>query len=209
MSNISTIFIDIGGVLLSDGWDRLSRRKAVEKFGLNLDEFEAKHAPLADVLDMGQISVSEYLDRLLFYKKQPFSKNEFWEFMKGESSANPDSLALVTNLARQGKYFLATINNESFDLNLYRIEKFKLGSFFSVFLSSCFLGLKKPDSAIFERALQITDKQPKETIFIDDREINLVAPRKLGMNTIHFENAQQLANDLQTYGIALVDIQQA
>jgi len=197
MAGKSAIFFDVGGVLMTDGWDHVSRKLATEKFGLDWQEFETEHAKYADALDTGNLSVADYLDRVVFCKPCSFSKNEFFEFMKNESVPNQDSLRLVAELAKEGKHFLGTLNNESTDLNLYRIEKFQLYKYFTVFLSSCFLGVKKPDKLIYERALQITHSKPEETIFIDDREANLVPPRELGMTTIQFKSADQVRRDLQ------------
>jgi len=201
LANISTIFFDVGGVLLSDGWNHISRKKAAEQFSLDFDELEARHAPLADALDTGQVSVNEYIDKAVFYQSRPFSKIDFYQFMKDQSQPNNDTLELAASLAAQNKYFMATINNESVELGVYRIEKFKLASTFTVFFTSGFMGLKKPDSPIFERVLKITQKKAPETVFIDDREANLVAPKHLKMNTIHFENVQQLTKDLADLGI--------
>lgn len=203
MANISTIFFDVGGVLLSDGWDHVSRKKATEHFALDFDEFESKHAPLAGALDTSQISVNEYIDKTVFYKTRSFSKIDFYQFMKDQSIPDSDTLALAAGLAAQHKYLMGTINNESAELNTYRIEKFNLAATFTVFFSSGFIGLKKPEAPIFERALLITQKKAAETVFIDDREANLVAPRHLKMNTIHFENAQQLTKELADLGIVI------
>jgi putative hydrolase of the HAD superfamily len=203
LANISTIFFDVGGVLLSDGWDHISRKKAAEQFSLDFDEFEAKHAPLADDLDTSQISVNEYIDKAVFYKSRSFSKIDFYEFMKEQSQPDDDTLALAASLAAQNKYFLGTINNESAELGVYRIEKFKLADTFKVFFTSGFMGVKKPHSQIFERALQISQKKAADTVFIDDREENLGAPKQLKMNTIHFENAQQLKKELADLGVSI------
>ena len=203
LANITTIFFDVGGVLLTDGWNHLARQKAAENFGLDLKDFETRHAPLADALDTGKISVNDYIDKVIFYKERSFSKIDFYDFMKEQSVPIPGTLDLVANLAAQEKYLLGTINNESVQLNLYRIEKFSLAQHFKLFFSSCFMGIKKPDSAIYERALQICQKKAAETIFIDDREANLVSPRNLKINTIHFENADQLKEELHKFGVSM------
>ena len=192
MANITTIFFDVGGVLLTDGWGHISRKQAAEKFDLDFDEFEHKHAPLADALDTGQISINEYINQTVFFKDRSFSKSDFYQFMKDQSLPMNDSLALAAVLAAQNKYFMGTINNESIELGLFRIDKFKLADSFKVFCTSGFIGAKKPQALIFERALQITQKTAVETVFIDDRQDNLVAPKKLQMNTIHFESVEQV-----------------
>lgn len=203
MANITTIFFDVGGVLLTDGWGHISRKQAAEKFDLDFDEFEHKHAPLADALDTGQISINEYINQTVFFKDRSFSKSDFYQFMKDQSLPMNDSLALAEALAAQNKFFMGTINNESIELGLFRIDKFKLADSFKVFCTSGFIGAKKPQALIFERALQITQKSAAETVFIDDRQDNLVAPKKLQMNTIHFENVEQVKKDLAALGIVV------
>jgi putative hydrolase of the HAD superfamily len=203
MSKITTVFFDVGGVLLTNGWDHESRKLAAAKFQFDWDEFEKEHDKLADALDTGMISMSIYLDKVLFYKERPYTKAEFYEFMKEQSVLNAEALAVASKLSAQKRYLLSTLNNESTDLNLFRIEKFGLGAVFQLFLSSCYLGVKKPDPAIFIRALLLTNKRPEETIFIDDRLANLEAPKHLGMTTIQFINAEQLTADLAAHGVAI------
>ena len=203
MANISTIFFDIGGVLLNDGWNHVSRKAAADHFGLDFSEMETKHAPLADDLDTGKLSVNDYIDKAIFYQARSFSKSDFYQFMKDQSVAKDASIAIAAKLAAQNKYLMATINNESTELNRFRIDKFKLAPYFSAFYSSGFMGLKKPESAIFERVLDITQKKGPETVFIDDRENNLVAPRVLKMNTIQFQSAEQLTKELAALGITV------
>lgn len=202
MADKTAIFFDIGGVLLTNGWDHNSRHAAAKNFSMNWDEFENKHKQYADALDMGMVSVSTYLDKVVFDVSREFSKTEFYEFMKAQSIADDQTIAIARALSLQKKYSMATLNNESTDLNLFRIEKFGLGAIFPAFLSSCYLGLKKPDPAIYIRALLITNKRPEETLFIDDREENLEAPRQLGISVVHFQSATQLAAELKnSYGI--------
>ncbi len=212
MSEITAIFSDIGGVLLTNGWDHNSRRKAAEVFELPWEEFEAAHAKLADALDKGTISVDQYIDAVVFNQPRSFNKEEFYRFMKEQSVAFPDSLAIMAGLADSRRVLLATINNESRQLNGFRIDKFGLAKYFQAFFSSCYLNLKKPEKEIFERVLLITQKKPEETIFIDDRKENLVNAKILGMNTIHFLSdsqgpdqlrnaARQLVTDLAAYGV--------
>jgi len=122
-----------------------------------------------------------------------------------QSQPKPDSIEIARQLAAAHKYFMATINNEILELNLYRIEQFGLRRYFSVFFSSCFLGLRKPDEAIYRTALQVSQHRPAECIFIDDREVNLECPRELGLATILFRDAAQLRQDLQHHGVEITD----
>src|SRR5438445_389609 len=200
---ITTIFFDIGGVLLTNGWGRDSRRAAAEYFHLDWDEFSDRHEKLAQAIETNRMSFDDYLDHAVFYRPREYSREEFRDFMFAQSQAKPESLAIVSQLARSRKYLMATLNNEMLELNLFRLEHFGLRSLFSIFFSSCFVGLWKPDEAIYRLALTVTQRSPAQCIFIDDREVNLECPRKLGMNTIQFESAMQLRAELIQNGVEI------
>jgi putative hydrolase of the HAD superfamily len=202
---ITTIFFDIGGVLLTDGWGHVSRRLAAEKFGLDWDEYSERHEKVAHAIETNRLTLEHYLDRAIFYRPRSFTREEFSNFIFAQSEANLDSLKLAEELAQSGRYFMATLNNEILELNVFRIEKFGLARYFSVFFSSCFLGLRKPDEAIYRMALQITQHAPEECLFIDDREVNLECPRELGINTILFRDATQLRSELIGKGVVLTN----
>ncbi|MEK6337550.1 MAG: HAD family phosphatase [Acidobacteriota bacterium] len=200
---ITTIFFDIGGVLLTDGWGHNSRRAAAERFSLDWDEYSERHEKVAHAIETNRLSLEHYLDRAIFYRQRPFTRADFRDYIFAQSQPKPDSIEFVTELAASGKYFLATINNEILELNVYRIEHFGLQRLFPVFFSSCFLGIRKPDEAIYRTALQVTQRQPAECIFIDDREVNLECPRELGLATILFHDAIQLRRELGENGVDL------
>ncbi len=204
MAKISALFWDVGGVLLSNGWDKPSRRKAVEKFGLDWEEFEDMHELVVTAFETGQIALVEYLKRTVFYRPRSFTQEDFRDFLFSLSQPCLETLTILERLAESKKYMLATLNNESVDLNLYRIERFGLWKYFDVFFSSCFLGVKKPDEAIYRLALQITQLPPEECLFIDDRALNLECARNcVGMRTIHFENPPQLRRELKDLGFEI------
>ena len=200
---ITTIFFDIGGVLLTDGWGHDSRRAAAEKFGLDWEEYSDRHEKVGHAIETNRMSLEQYLDRAIFYRPREFSREEFRAFIFAQSQPKPESIAIVAQLADSKNHFLATINNEVLELNLYRLEHFGLRRYFPVFFSSCFLGLRKPDEAIYRLALQVTQEAPANCIFIDDREVNLECPRELGLNTILFRDVAQLRVDLTEAGIEL------
>jgi putative hydrolase of the HAD superfamily len=198
---ISTIFFDIGGVLLTDGWGHDSRREAARQFGLDWDDFTDRHEKVAHLIETNLLTLERYLDRVIFYRPRSFSRDEFRAFVFAQSQPKPESLEIAHKLAGLNKYFLATLNNEVLELNLYRIQHFDLCKDFSVFFSSCFLGLRKPDEAIYRTALNIMQRAPEQCVFIDDREVNLECPRELGLRTIHFQDASQLRRELRENGI--------
>ena len=182
MADLKALFWDVGGILLTNGWDRASRRKAVETFGLDAEEFES---------------------RTVFYRPRDFTNEAFKDFMFAQSAPYPEPLAIVERLAHSRRYLMATLNNESLELNLYRINRFGLRRHFTAFLSSCFLGVKKPDEVIYRLALQLTQLAPTESLFIDDRALNLECAGRLGMRTIHYQNPAQLEQALRESGIEL------
>lgn len=201
MSSITTLFFDIGGVILTNGWDRESRREAAKAFQLDWDDFQDRHDLSFPAFDCGQITLNQYLDHTLFYRPRSFTREEFTAFMFAQSKEYPDTRAILTALARSGRFLIAAINNEPLELNQYRIEAFRLRNDFQVFFSSCYLNARKPEESIYRIALEVTQRPPEDCLFIDDRSLNLENPRRLGMNVIHHRDAQQLREDLKSYGI--------
>ncbi len=197
MPPISAIFWDVGGVLLTNAWDRSQREAALEHFKLDEEEFADRHEMVVSSFERGKIGLDDYLDRTVFYRARPFSRDEFKQYIFSLSQPNTEALTFARQLADSKKYLMGTINNESRDLNLYRIEKFGLHSIFSLFVSSCFVGLRKPEQDIYRLALEITQKAPEECCFIDDRSINLEAAKRVGMHTIKMDSVAQLRDDLR------------
>jgi putative hydrolase of the HAD superfamily len=197
LPNITTIFWDVGGVLLSNAWDRLQRQRALQKFGLDEIEFDDRHDMLISSLERGKISLKEYLEHTIFYRPRSFTPQQFTDFIYSLSQPDDETLKLGKELSRSCKYFMATINNESAELNSYRIQTFGLREIFGLFVSSCYVGLRKPEDAIYRLALQITQRAPEECCFIDDRPLNLDAARRLGINVVRMEGAGKLRADLQ------------
>jgi putative hydrolase of the HAD superfamily len=203
MGEVTALFWDVGGVILSNGWDRAARAEAATKFGLDWEDFQDRHELASPAFETGQITLDTYLQRTVFYRKRAFTRDEFTAFIFDQSEELPDSRAILSGLAQAGKYFLATINNEPLELNLKRIERFNLRREFDVFFSSCFVRIRKPDEGIYRLALDVTQRRPEECLFIDDRALNLECARQLGMRTIHFQNAAQLRQDLESNGVTV------
>ena len=201
MTEITTLFWDIGGVILTNGWDRGSRLEAATAFHFDLEEFQDRHDLSFSAFDSGLITLNEYLDRTLFYCSRSFTREEFTAFMFAQSKEYPDTRAILDKLAASGKYFIGAINNEPLELNQYRIEAFHLRRDFLVFFSSCYVRSRKPEETIFRVALEVTQRPPDQCLFIDDRPLNLEAPRRLRMNTIHHQNAVQLRSELGKFGV--------
>jgi putative hydrolase of the HAD superfamily len=201
MSAITTIFFDIGGVCLSNGWDHEQRQALAQQLGFDYPSFDGRHRQVIDSLERGQLTLDEYLHWTLFYEPRPFTIDRAIDAIQQLSTPFDETLAIVRALRDSGRYLLATINNESRELNEYRIERFGLRELFSAFFSSCYLGLIKPQPEHYRRAMQITQRRPDECLFVDDRPMNVEVARILGMRPIQFSSADQLAADLRARGI--------
>jgi putative hydrolase of the HAD superfamily len=204
VSAIHAIFWDVGGVLLTNAWDRSERMAALEHFRLDDEEFHSRHEMVVSSFERGKISLDEYLDRTVFYRNRPFTRDQFRDYMFSLSQPMPEVLAFARGLADSGKYFMSTINNESRELNLHRIEKYGLRTIFRLFVSSCFVGLRKPESGIYRLAIETTQISPEECCFIDDRALNLECAAKMGMRTIQMQTLGQLREELGRLGVKAV-----
>ncbi|HKI86432.1 MAG TPA: HAD-IA family hydrolase [Thermoanaerobaculia bacterium] len=196
-----TILWDVGGVLLSNGWDHLARGRAVRTFDLEGDDFEARHQRVVEAFECGRIGLNDYLDRTVFWKERRFSRGDFRDFMLSQSEAQPAALDLASRVARLGRARMVTANNESLELNRYRISSFGLDEIFESFFSSCYLGVRKPDSRFFSAVGGILGKDLEGCVFIDDREENVSAARSAGLETIHFSGTRQLERELRALGV--------
>jgi putative hydrolase of the HAD superfamily len=202
LAKITALFWDVGGVLLSNAWDHEQRQRTLKQFNVDEVEFESRHEMLVSSFERGKISLQEYLERTIFYRSRTFTLEAFKEYMFSLSQPDKQTLQLAAELTRSCKYLMSTINNESKELNLFRIQTFGLREIFSLFVSSCFVGLRKPEEGIYRLALEITQKPPEECCFIDDRPLNLDSASRLGMHVIQMKNAEQLHQDLQKLGVA-------
>ncbi|MBI3403887.1 MAG: HAD family phosphatase [Acidobacteria bacterium] len=203
MSGVTTVFWDIGGVILTNGWDRTARKQAAAQFHLDWEDFQDRHDLAFPAFETGQTTIGQYLERTIFYRPRPFTQEEFKAYMFAQSQPYPESLAVLNKVRRAGRYLLATINNEPLEINEARIKQFNLHEVFTAFFSSCYLGFRKPDAAIYRIALAVTQRAPEECVFVDDRALNLECAQKLGMRTIHYQTPGQLHEDLRRNGVEL------
>ena len=199
------LFWDVGGVLLTNGWNRHARRRAALQFDLDWEELQDRHELVVNDFETGHISLDQYLTCTVFHCDRGFTRNKFTQFMFAQSEAHPEALAIVEQLAGTGTYFLATLNNESLELNRYRIERFGLRNHFDLFLSSCFLGVAKPEEAIYRMALHVTQREPEECVFMDDRGLNVERAAALGIRTVHYQDPEQLRRELESLGVAVLE----
>jgi len=180
----TTIFTDIGGVLLTNGWDRTGRQRAIKYFKLDPVETEERHHLTFDTYESGKISLTEYLKRLVFYTKRNFTEEEFRKFMFNESKPFPEMLDLIRGIKAKYGIKVAVVSNEGRELNNHRISKFKLNEFVDFFISSCFVHFRKPDADIFKVALDIAQVSPEKVIYLEDRPMFVQVADTLGIQGI-------------------------
>jgi putative hydrolase of the HAD superfamily len=191
----------VGGVVLTNAWDHNERREAIAKFGLDASDFEKRHESVVSDFERGQLDLEGYLNRTVFYDYRPFTREAFRQFMFSRSQPNPEALAFARSLAASGRFFMSTINNESAELNIYRIRQYRLREIFQFFVSSCYVGLRKPELDIYQLALNLTQHPADECCFIDDRPENLEPAQRLGMHSIRMQRVSQLREQLNKLGV--------
>ena len=205
MDGISTILWDVGGVLLTNGWDRQQRDAVLARFGLDQADFERRHAEVDQAWEKDEIGTDEYLRHTVFFEPRSFTQAEFLQAMREESAVLADSgIGILRQLSASEEYVLATVNNESRAMNEYRLTKFGLLDDFDAFFSSCYLGLRKPDRKIYQVALDVLQRDPEQVVFIDDRAENVAAAASLGIHAIRYEGSAQLAGELTRLGVSLL-----
>jgi putative hydrolase of the HAD superfamily len=202
MFPFDVILFDVGGVLLTNGWDHRERAQVLDQFHLDSAEFEKRHPQPYDAWERDQISAQEYLDATVFYEPREFTATDFLEAIFAQSIVLPDGgLGILQELAASGHWRLGCLNNEAREPNEYRFRKFSLRDYFDVALSSCYVGLRKPQQEIYRRALDILGRPADRVLFIDDRTENAAGATAAGMKSIRFEGAGQLRRDLETLGV--------
>lgn len=198
---IRALFWDVGGVLLTNGWDRASRQEAADRFGLDPSELEERHQLVMAAFEAGRLSLAEYLEQTVFHSKRPFTLAQFKEFMLSRSQPDLEALQVAQEYAGSGTYLMATLNNESRELNEHRIHTFGLRRLFQVFVSSCYVGYRKPEAEIYRMALDLTQQEPHACLFIDDRPLNLECAGLCGMNALLYRGVEPLRRDLGRWGV--------
>jgi putative hydrolase of the HAD superfamily len=202
MFPFDVILFDVGGVLLTNGWDNRERALVLDRFHLDRAAFEARHPEPYRAWERGAIPVASYLDATVFYEPRAFTRDEFFAAICAQSHPLPEgALGILAELAASKKCLLGALNNEARETNEYRFNTFGLRRYFQVALSSCYLGLRKPDLAIYRRALDILGRPPDRILFIDDREENTQAAQQAGMTPIVFKGADSLRLELQGLGV--------
>ena len=200
---IKTLFVDIGGVLLTNGWDHHARRRAAKHFKLDWTEMEQRHGLNFETHEQDKLTYNEYLDRVVFYEKRPFTRAEFRRFMFAQSKPVAGMIELARSLKAKYGLKIIVVSNESREVNAYRIRQFKLAGFVDAFISSCFVHLRKPDAAIFQLALDITQVPARQIVYIDNTPLFVQIAEEFGMRGLLHTDYQSTAAKLAAFGLRL------
>jgi putative hydrolase of the HAD superfamily len=205
MTEITTLFLDIGGVLLTDGWDHHARERAAAKFKLELADLEDRHHLTFDTYEEGKLTLEDYLLRVVFYEKRPFTRAQFRRFMFAQSKPHPEMIALVAKLKARHGLKIAVVSNEARELNSHRIRKFKLGQFVDFFISSCFVRLRKPDADIFRLALEIAQVPARRVVYIENTPMFVQIAEGLGIRSILHTDYKSTCAQLSALGLKIIE----
>jgi putative hydrolase of the HAD superfamily len=203
--SIKTLFVDVGGVLLTNGWDHLARKRAAGHFKLDWAEMDDRHRLVFETYEEGRLSFEEYLGWVVFYEKRSFTPNQFRDFMFSQSKPFPKMLDLLVRLKAQHDLRIVVISNESREVNAYRIRTFKLDRLVDTFISSCFVRMRKPDIDIFRLALDLAQTVPERAVFIDNTPMFVQIAEGLGMRSILHVDAESTRAKLALLGLQTND----
>ena len=200
---VNTLFLDIGGVLLTNGWGHESRRLAADVFNLDFNDMNDRHHFTQVTYEEGKLTLSKYLDRVVFYQKRSFISDQFREFMFAQSTPHMDMIEFIKQLKEQYRLKIAVINNEGRELNEYRIKKFQLNQFVDFFISSCYVHFRKPDADIFQLALDIAQVPAEHAVYIEDLQMFVDVARDLGIRSIQHKNFLSTSAELASMGLKI------
>ena len=181
---VTTLFLDVGGVLLTNGWDHLARRRAAKHFKLAWTEMEERHSLVFETHEQGRMTFQEYLGWVVFYQKRPFTRSQFRDFIFAQSKPYPGMIELIAILKVRYGLKIVVVSNESREVNAYRIRAFKLDRLVDTFISSCFVHMRKPDVDIFRLALDIAQAPPSQIVYIENTPLFVDVAEGLGIRSI-------------------------
>jgi len=200
---ITTLFLDIGGVLLTNGWDHNIRARAAEKFSLDYAEMNERHHLTFDTYEEGKLSLDEYLKRVVFYQPRDFTPEVFKAFMYAQSQPFSEMIELMRRLKTQYGLEVAAVSNEGRELTVYRAQQFELGTVIDFFVSSCFVHFRKPDEDMYRIALDIAQVRPEQVVYIDDRAMFVEVAQGLGIRGIIHTGYQSTSKALEQFGLKI------
>ena len=206
---ITALFLDIGGVLLNDGWDHIARRKVAKHFNLDWAEMDTLHRMAFETHEEGKLTFEEYLSLVVFYRKRTFTRAQFQHFMCQLSTSFPDMIELITQLKARHGLKIVVVSNEARVVNDYRIHKFKLDHFVDSFISSCYVHIRKPDADIFRLALDTAQTPVQQVVYIENTPMFVQIAEGLGIRSILHTDYKSTREKLASFGLASEGSQRA
>jgi len=200
---VTTLFVDIGGVLLSDGWGHTFRKLAVKEFKLNLEELEDRHGMTLETFEVGKLTLEEYLNLVVFYQPRSFTKLQFQKFMFSLSESDSKMIGLIRQLKAKYGLKIVVVSNESRELNAHRIQKFRLNEFVDSFISSCYVGLRKPDADILRLALDVAQVTAEQVVYIDNTQMFVQIAERLGIRGLWHTDYESTCEKLASFGLEI------
>jgi putative hydrolase of the HAD superfamily len=201
-AEIKALFTDVGGVLLTNGWESEYRKRAAEHFHFDAEEMESRHKLAFDTFEIGKLTFDEYLEFILFHQERKFSRDDFKQFAFAQSKPYPETIELVRQVKARNRLKVVAVSNEGKELNEYRIRTFGLAEVIDFFVTSCYVGLRKPDPAIFRLAIGLAQVAPEQTIYLDDRLPLVEFGAKMGLRAIHHTTYQSTCRAFQELGLS-------
>lgn len=193
---IRGFLIDLGGVLLSNGWDHRLRALVAKKYSLDYEEFSKRHESIFDFYERGKMTFEEYLDWTIFHVPRAFSKRDLIQFILAEAKAYPEMIEFIKKIKNQFGLKICALSNEGKELALDRVKRFDLESFIDFFVISSFVGLRKPDADIYKLAISLTQIPPNELCYIDDRALFVERAKEFGLHAICHESMEKTQREL-------------
>ena len=201
IEKVISLFLDIGGVLLTNGWDHTMRRRAARKFDLDYEEMNERHHLTFDTYEVGKLSLKQYLNRVVFHRRRSFSPDDFRDFMLAQSKPMPEMIALISTLKKKYDLKIAAVSNEGRELTIHRVRSFDLSRFIDFFICSCFVHLRKPDEDMYRLALDCAQVPAENVVYIDDRLMFVQVAGAMGINGIHHTNFESTRVALEDFGL--------
>ena len=198
---ITCVFLDIGGVVLTNGWDHPARKRAAANFKLEFAEMEDRHHQTFGTYEEGKLTLEEYLGRVVFYQKRPFTRAQFRRFMFAQSKPYPQMIELVAQLKARHGLEIVVVSNEARELNVHRIRKFKLDGLVDSFISSCFVHIRKPDRDMFRLALDISQAPTRQVVYIENTPMFVQIAEGLGIRSILHTDYASTRAKLASFGL--------
>lgn len=195
------LFTDLGGVLLTNGWDRGLRKLVAAHFGIDAAEMDERHHLTYDTYEAGKISLSEYLRRVVFWKPLPFTEQQVVDFMLAQARCFPEMIELVKAVKSRHRLRVAVVSNEGRELTADRIRRFGLKEFVDFFIVSSYVHFRKPDEDIFRVALDVAQADPAEVVYLDDRPMFVEVAAGMGMRAVWHRDTESTRAALAELGL--------